>query len=288
MRTKKRKISHKRHGRHHKHSQSYIKVYWPYIPLLLFAIVLLTLSLVPTGKQSVLKYATELSHKALLAETNAQRSKNKVQNLEINEKLNKAAQAKALDMASRNYWSHKTPEGYDPWVFVDQAGYDYHKAGENLAYGFSNSLTTVLGWMNSPSHRDNMLDEAYTEVGFGFANAQSYQGSSEETIVVAIYGRPLTLGPHVASDARPLETSQSKPVIKAETIANTRLQITPLFIGLLGGGAASGLLINHSLRLRRFIKRSEEYFVAHPLLDVSLILIAIACISLSKTVGYIL
>lgn len=287
MQTKTKKREHKRHGKHHKVSQKYKNVYWPYIPLLAIGVILSVVAWMPFNKSNVLKYATEMSRGSLLAETNTQRTSHNRSQLTMDETLNKAAQAKAEDMAKRNYWSHKTPEGYEPWVFIDQAGYDYQKAGENLAYGFGSSLATVVGWMNSPSHRDNLLDEAYTQVGFGFANASSYQGTSEETIVVAMYGRPASLGAHINSDAVPLQTSETKPVLRAETL-NRNFSFTPFFVGILGGSAASGLLLSHSLRLRRLLKKGEQYFVAHPLLDISLVLIAVACIGLSRTVGYIL
>lgn len=138
----------------------------------------------------VLAYATEMSSSGLLSATNAQRSANGKASLAINAQLASAAQTKANDMAARNYWSHNTPDGKAPWYFVEQAGYSYTKAGENLAYGFGTSSQTVTGWMNSPTHRANMLDSAFTEVGFGFINSADYNNSGEETIVVAMYGQP--------------------------------------------------------------------------------------------------
>jgi uncharacterized protein YkwD len=138
----------------------------------------------------VLAYATEMSQQGLLDATNQKRSANGVGDLSLNSKLNSAAQSKANDMATRNYWSHNTPEGNPPWVFFNAAGYQYKKAGENLAYGFTTSTDTIVGWMNSPPHKANLLDTAFSEVGFGFANNANYQSNGEETIVVAMYGQP--------------------------------------------------------------------------------------------------
>src|SRR5690606_3424397 len=112
--------------------------------------------------------------------------------LSLNDKLNAAAQAKAEDMKARNYWSHNTPDGQEPWVFFDAQGYIYKKAGENLAYGFATSTETVTGWMNSPSHKANLLDGAFTEVGFGFANSENFVSTGNETIIVAMYAQPYT------------------------------------------------------------------------------------------------
>ena len=182
-----------------KHSQSFAKVYWPYIPLFILVFFGLVFGVGFPGstpaltRSGVLAYATEMSSSVLLSATNAQRSQNGgLSALTLNSKLAAAAQAKANDMVARNYWSHNTPDGKEPWVFIDAAGYEYQKAGENLAYGFATSEDAVTGWMNSPSHRANILDTAYKEVGFGFANSSDFVSTGQETIVVAMYGNPVT------------------------------------------------------------------------------------------------
>src|SRR5690606_5510957 len=130
---------------------------------------------------------------SLLQATNNHRARHGAGLLTINPKLTHAAQEKANDMRARDYWSHNTPEGNPPWVFIEKVGYSYVKAGENLAYGFQTSQAAIRGWMNSESHRENMLDPNYTEVGFGFANSNDYQSHGEQTIVVAMYGTPSAL-----------------------------------------------------------------------------------------------
>jgi hypothetical protein len=140
--------------------------------------------------KGILGYATNVSISALLQETNIQRSDNGQLALSLNSKLSQAAQAKANDMAKRDYWSHTTPDGEQPWQFITAAGYDYTSAAENLAYGFDSSNGTVSGWMNSAGHRANLLNNTYSDVGFGIANAPNYQGDGEETIVVAMYAKP--------------------------------------------------------------------------------------------------
>ncbi len=58
-----------------------------------------------------------MSRNGLLISTNTERSSNGLPALSINDKLNQAAQAKANDMVARDYWSHNTPDGQEPWVF---------------------------------------------------------------------------------------------------------------------------------------------------------------------------
>jgi len=181
---------HKRHGLHQKRTKKFSTVYWPYLPLLVIVTAGLLLSFVRPPQSGTLAYATNTSIGGLLSSTNGQRASNSRAALNLSSKLNAAAQAKANDMAARGYWSHNTPEGQEPWIFVDQAGYSYLKAGENLAYGFGTSNDTVIGWMNSPTHKANLLDSAFQEVGFGFANNPDYQSSGPQTIVVAMYGKP--------------------------------------------------------------------------------------------------
>lgn len=157
-----------------------------------------------TVQQSVLSYATNMSISGLLQETNEERLDGSLKSLTLNSKLNSAAQAKANDMADRDYWSHNTPEGSPPWVFIASAGYEYQTAGENLAYGFDSSSAAVAGWMASPGHKANLMNTGYVDVGFGIANAADYQGGGQQTIVVAMYGSP-------QSAAAPAPTKSSKP-----------------------------------------------------------------------------
>jgi hypothetical protein len=216
-------------------SKDFAKVYWPYLPVIVFMLIGLPFVSNPKfslAKRSVLAYATEMSPGALLSSTNAQRTANGIGSLAINAALSQAAQQKANDMVARDYWSHNTPEGNQPWVFIDATGYSYKKAGENLAYGFDTSADTVNGWMNSPSHRANMLDSAFDEVGFGIANSPNYQSNGEMTVVVAMYGDPLS-APTPAPTAAPTPTPQ--PVLPAQVVplpaesqaADTQLEPTP-------------------------------------------------------------
>jgi hypothetical protein len=167
-----------------------MKPYWPYIPLLLIVVVGLVFSnLWGIAAHNVLGYATDVSASGLVADTNNQRVAAGLGSLALNGTLNQAAQTKANDMASRDYWSHNTPDGATPWTFFANAGYSYKNAGENLAYGFDSSDSTIAAWMNSPDHKANIIG-AYTEVRFGIANSPNYQGTGPQTIVVAMYATP--------------------------------------------------------------------------------------------------
>ncbi len=222
------------------HPKHFLKVYWPYIPIITVVVFGMLFGGVTPGskidKPATLSYSTEMSINGLLSGTNNERSSNGLGSLTLNSKLNSSAQAKANDMVSKDYWAHNTPSGQEPWVFFDSAGYVYQKAGENLAYGFSTSSSTVVGWMNSPSHRANILDGSYTEVGFGFANSENFVGTGQETIVVAHYGTPVASTPApaptpaptpVAAKPQSLPASQTAPSAPAETVEEAPVE-TPV------------------------------------------------------------
>lgn len=197
------------------------KVYWPYLPMVLLISFLLILGNTGGGLKAaakrpfgrVLSYSTSMSVGGLLADTNAQRAANGVGSLRLNDKLDAAAQANADDMAARNYWSHYTPEGNPPWVWVTAQDYSYQALAQNLAAGFSDEQNTINGWMASPPHRENLLNSAYTEVGFGYANNPDYTsaGGGPMTIVVAFYGEPQVLAAATTRPAAPPAASTAPP-----------------------------------------------------------------------------
>lgn len=120
--------------------------------------------------------------------TNEQRSQNNLPTLTLNSTLTKAANLKAQDMANKGYFAHTSPEGRTPWYWFDQVDYQYAYAGENLAVNFFESADVAEAWMNSPTHRDNIVKANYTEIGIGVAKG-IYQG--KETVFVAqLFGTP--------------------------------------------------------------------------------------------------
>ncbi len=124
----------------------------------------------------------------LTEETNQKRLENALPQLTTNPLLVKAAELKAQDMASRGYFSHDTPDGKTPWYWLDQVGYTYKYAGENLAVNFSESTDVTLAWMNSPSHRANIVKGDYTEIGI--ATAKGVYKGKETIFVVQFFGTP--------------------------------------------------------------------------------------------------
>lgn len=296
---KTKKLAKTRHGAHHKKSNHYLKVYWPYVPMLLIVLVGLFLGNWQPGTQrGVLAYATDVDIHSLLTHTNEQRLKYGKPELQINTQLNTAAQQKANDMTAKNYWSHTAPDGTEPWAFIQAANYEYLKAGENLAYGFNSSKDTVAGWMNSTSHRENMLDSSYTEVGFGFANAQDFNNSGAETVIVAMYGQP----PNAPVAIRMQVPASSETVVNTETkvsdtepIAVARVQAwtsgqapwAMLAVGIISGAALAIFVTKHGIAIRRLALEGESFITHHPVLDITLVSLVMLGYVLSRSVGII-
>lgn len=106
--------------------------------------------------------------------------------LTYNTQLQAAAQLKANDMAAKGYFAHQSPDGKMPWDWIALVGYPYVYAGENLAVDFNDSKEVNQAWLNSPTHRANLLNPHFTEIGIATAEGM-YQGRPT-TFVVQLFG----------------------------------------------------------------------------------------------------
>lgn len=122
--------------------------------------------------------------------TNEDRAEYGKGGLNVNPLLVEAAQLKANDMAAKSYFAHTSPEGVTPWHWLNQAGYAFSYAGENLAVNFSDSIDVGQAWMDSPGHRANILNGQFTEIGI--ATAEGVYEGAPTIFVVQFFGKPAT------------------------------------------------------------------------------------------------
>lgn len=101
--------------------------------------------------------------------TNRERARAGLRPLAEDPLLAAAAQAYSTDMATRDFYSHTSPEGTQPWDRAAAAGSRRRTIGENIACGQRSAAEVVEGWMNSPGHRANILKPDFTHLGTGFA-----------------------------------------------------------------------------------------------------------------------
>jgi hypothetical protein len=91
-------------------------------------------------------------------------------------------------MFQNNYWSHVSPSGKSPWEFFKESGYNYSVAGENLAKDFGDSSSVVSAWMNSPTHKANIINNKYKEIGIGVVDG--VLNGMKTTLVVQHFASP--------------------------------------------------------------------------------------------------
>jgi len=154
---------------------------------------------------NVLGFASNINTEDLLKYTNEARVKDGDKLLKINTQLSNAAYNKAEDMFSKNYWAHVSSTGKEPWDFINTSGYVYVYAGENLARDFNNSKSVVEAWLDSPSHRDNLLSSNYDDIGFAVVNG--VLDGHETTLVVQMFGK--SKYPQYTASIEPVEESGS-------------------------------------------------------------------------------
>jgi len=165
------------------------------------------------ARQSSQNFLAAVVPAEIIALTNSERAQNNVGGLTEDALLDKAAQAKAEDMAANGYFSHVGPDGKTPWQWISEAGYQYQYAGENLAVRFIDSSDVVNAWMASPTHRANMIKPVYTSIGVGVAQGM-YEGQSA-TYVVQYFAAPFVASGEVA--AAPLDDTSVEPAIAVQS-----------------------------------------------------------------------
>lgn len=148
--------------------------------------------------------------------TNSERASAGLHTLKTDSRLNAAAASKAQDMLGKDYWDHYGPNGETPWQFISGAGYAYVYAGENLAKGFSTAEGVHQAWMASPTHKANLMNTNYRDIGVAVVEGE-LQGENV-VLVVQMFGSttlapPSKPSPTPAKSAAP--TQPEKPSTQA-------------------------------------------------------------------------
>lgn len=157
-----------------------------YYILILVFLKILTLPLLFFATKS--PFFAQISKYLLLDFINSERKKAGLSPLVFNPFLEKSAFLKAKDMIEKDYFSHYSPTGLSPWYWFKLAGYEYKIAGENLAIGFLETKEVHEALMNSPSHRQNILNPAFKEIGISVLEGE-FNGENVY-LVVQHFGTP--------------------------------------------------------------------------------------------------
>lgn len=165
--------------------------------IFLFVASQLVFSLMMFTNPQVLGLATNINIGDLEKYVNKERIENGLIPLKINNLLNKAASEKANDMFINGYWAHFAPDGKTPWFFIEQAGYQYKYAGENLARDFAVTSQVVVAWMKSDTHKKNILDPKFSDMGLAVVNGS--MNGEPTTLVVQLFGSQTKNQPQISA-----------------------------------------------------------------------------------------
>lgn len=159
-----------------------------FILLFLLVKVLFSFELILVQQSSLF---AEVNAQKILLLTNDIRKQYNLPPVKDNPLLDEAAREKARDMLRHRYFSHYSPTGVSPWHWIDASGYNYHYAGENLAMNFLDSDEVVKAWMNSPKHRENLLNKHYKDMGLAILNGDFTGEGINRTLVVQMFASPM-------------------------------------------------------------------------------------------------
>ncbi len=180
------------------------------LALLLMSLVLGKVILSWSLDQYPKAQASDLSQESVLNAVNRERELRNLSLLNTNSKLTVAAQSKSDDMQARHYFSHADPDGHYIWDKIVAAGYaPYMQLGENLAIEFYDTDSLVLAWMNSPTHRANILQEGFRDQGMGLAFGNGAAGEYHSAITNA-FGALAQSKPVKQQQAAPPDTQTVK------------------------------------------------------------------------------
>lgn len=216
----------------------------------------------------VLMGVTYISGQSLMAEnletmkqnvinlTNQEREKVKTKALIENQSLDQAAQTKLNDMFNKNYWDHTSPSGQQAWDFINLTSYKYDYAGENLARGFVDSKSIVNAWMNSSSHKKNLLNNHYQDIGV--AVGQGKINGKPTLLVVQIFGSPQTVV--AASETNKLATKETAEAKTIPLVSQANIVITERLPFLAFWIILFALIVFDGLAIRRLgLHRSKKH-----------------------------
>lgn len=104
---------------------------------------------------------------------NKYRKENGIDELSAFSKLQDVAKLKAIDLVENEYFSHISERLGTPFEMLENNGVVYTIAGENLARG-SSIEKVVEAWINSPLHRDNILEKKFEYTGICVVESDTY------------------------------------------------------------------------------------------------------------------
>jgi uncharacterized protein YkwD len=194
--------------------------------VILFLLLVSVLKTANVYKPGVLGVESAVSQQELIRLTNIERQRQGLGAVSEDSRLNAAAMEKAKNMFEENYWAHFSPSGKDPWGFINGAGYKFSYAGENLAKSFYQSDEVVKAWMASKTHRENILNKHYQNIGI--AVLEGTLNGEKTTLVVQEFGTPSDIAIAAAPTQGQIQSIQAPA--ESGPSAQPPASVTPLAV----------------------------------------------------------
>ncbi len=156
--------------------------------ILILLLILFIFKINSVNADSVEDSQAKVSKESVVALVNSDRAKEGKKQLIENEILDRVAESKLSNMIEDDYFAHTSPKGVDPWEWFSKEGYRFEYAGENLAMNFTNATDQHKAWMDSLAHRENILNENFTDIGVAIR-----EKTIDEKIIlvtVQVFGTP--------------------------------------------------------------------------------------------------
>lgn len=184
--------------------------------LLVKVVVVLSLTLVFPNSSTFAAIASQ----RIVDLTNTARVENGLGPLTVDARLSASAEAKARDMLDRDYFDHTEPGGEAPWHWFKEAEYIYTYAGENLGVHFNDADAIQQAWMDSETHRANILSEKFSNIGVAIVAGE--MNGKETIVVVEHFGKSFVGGTELArageTSSAVLNTPQPEGVISGTSV----------------------------------------------------------------------
>lgn len=167
------------------------------------------------------------SESQLFALTNQARAAAGLAPLRNDSGLVSIARYRSKDMGDREYFSHNIPPtGMLVFSVMDARGYCYQTAGENIGWNTypDDSATDVIQqmFMNSSTHRANILGKAWTNMGIG-----AYQAADGKKLWTVLFSLPCAAAPVATPKPTPKPTPRPTPRPTVAPTAQPTAQPTP-------------------------------------------------------------
>lgn len=203
----------------------------------------------------------------IISLTNNFRVKNHLPILSENSKLDASAANKAEDMVRYKYFSHTSPGERHLSYFISQVNYDYLVAGENLAMGYFDANSMMKAWQASPTHRANLLDKDFTEIGTAMADG-AYDNNAT-VYAVQHFGQPrLILNPNASTTTSSSLASAGTDYVLATTTVQKVLAVRTIGAST-PNSTADGVIGSETSLWRKYIAANHMLGETEPVFGLS-------------------